>query len=321
MPKILIFDPLQHFPSLFKILQKEGYNVKYKAIFSSQMAIRYKIYGGWDRFKHIYQFLPTDVTNEIDQVYDLIVLVLPVCETREPDKMNDLIKFCLNFLTHNNLKLAKKILIDNSDDKSDPLLIKSISDFGFDRILKRETSVSQLYSKKVEPFPFVIFGLVDPIFLWQFNSQRTKLLKSKKVIWIGNNSSLSRAKTLEIIKHKRYSDSFRIIEGNKTFEMYKTLISRSSYFLNLKGEGDICKRLFEGIAFGSIPITERLDVLFPPEFKDFEKLLNVFSFDVQTLDKLISNINDLTRAEVCEISKIFQNVINTKQISDFIIKF
>jgi hypothetical protein len=122
---------------------------------------------------------------------------------------------------------------------------------------------------------------------------------------------------MHLITSSQYYSRFQIEKEFLAKKKYDKLLKSYSFFLNLNGVGNICKRFFEGLQFQGIPILENFEVRFPQEFRNLEEILLNNSFNtLDTLDKLVDNLFSKSSSELIDMSRFFQNEMNKSKIID-----
>ena len=162
------------------------------------------------------------------------------------------------------------------------------------------------YHNSVEPFPFVIFGHLDPIFFFLKRKSHASNFRFNKIFWAGSplihedlsaNIFVNRRAVLDEIIQVDSSD-FKIMKHNIDFKKYLAKFRRYHFFLDLTGVGQLTKRFFEGIALGSIPLIQRNNLKFPSEFAELEDFLHTLQWGtVSELNYLFNNVSKKSERE------------------------
>jgi hypothetical protein len=261
-----------------------------------------------DTLAQRYNIKITDIEN-INKEYDKIIIVFMPDHINDPgtnnwnsygdsvfDDRTSLQKYFLNLahklekIKHNHL-----IFLDFHDRAGTSIGEKWFEEnfLPYHGIFKREYRRTHLYdySKKVYPFPFLMFG-TNPI-----NS--CTLLFEKRVrgnaginecVWPGpgyNNMPLGTRDTWcnRQSMLNRLSPHLRIVfEPNH--ESFLQLFNRYKMFIHLNGHGHICKRMFEGLSRDSLMIMEEMDIVFPFENEDFFADKCVFTYPQEFVEKI-----------------------------------
>lgn len=193
----------------------------------------------------------------------------------------------LDLLQRKVISGGHRVLIDN-DDYPHPVTGGSLGELSsYDVILKREYRQGFSYPAKYRPFPYVVFGSPDPVQLWLESKPTRGSWRRDKVYWSGvpfvhvDHSLDYRVSRLRILTELVHSDLYQDLSIAPTrlpFKWYLQMLRHHSFFLNLRGVGDVNRRFFEGLAMGAIPLMESFDVRFPTEHADLEQELAALSF-------------------------------------------
>ena len=327
---VLILDPFQHFPSLKLMLDEQGFKTVYSTAITAKEIDNFQFYGNGKAFKKKYGFNPHDFTVNSSESYNIIILVFPIDLTDKRPHYLSLIQKCKFFFESKSHSNTIKILIDNSDYPSDPMCDINIESFGFHKVFKREMHRDREYHKLTKPFPFVIFGKIDPIYEYFFIKKKSTLFEKRirKIFWAGsifNHSNLdikhsvNRHETMDLIHNSSNVTKFHLEKSFLSKKNYDKLLSKHLFFLHLNGVGNICKRFFEGIQYQGIPILESFKVQYPPSYRDLEEMLSENSFhSLNSLDVLIDNLFSKNSSKLLNLSRTFQNEITKSKIIDLL---
>lgn len=323
---ILILDPFQHFPSLKLMLDEKGFKTVYSTAITAKDIDNFQFYGNEKAFKKKYGFKPHDFTVDNSESYNIMILVFPINLTEMRPYYVSLIQKCKFIFESKSHQNTIKILIDNSDYPSDPMCDINIKSFGFHKVFKREMHRDREYHKLIMPFPFVIFGEIDPIYEYFFIKKKSMPFEKRirKIFWSGsvfNHSnpdikhSVDRRESLNLIYDCRNVAKFQLEQSFVRKKRYDELLSQHLFFLNLNGVGNVCKRFFEGLKYQGIPILESFKVQYPPSYHDLEEMLSANSFhSLDSLDALIDRLFSKSASELLKLSRTFQNEISKSKI-------
>jgi hypothetical protein len=263
-----IIDIFQHAPYLHKVLDDSHYISCHEELEYMGITIGYS---SKTQFNQKYGFTYSSI-EELNELYDTIIIIFPLLNIdsiHEPERhtiFNELFNYILT-LSKNRYK-NKFILIDNHDYDYDPMQIKDLS--MFTTILKRCYSTTKTYSKRVKPFPFVLFGTIDPLFLLLFKKQEPQL-KKKQLFWAGAiytriqkefNVNAQREEYINILRDKSYFKEMRDL----SFSEYLTNMGSSSLTLDIHGESRLNKRFYEALSTGTLLLLEKQDIVSPYTF-------------------------------------------------------
>jgi len=308
MSRILILDPLQHFPSCRDILiHGEGIQeITYATYFDQDRIFPHVLYSPIEDFQSKYGFTPHDLATSLTSncVFDIVYIVYPSYFYWFDDESNnqslDLFQRILSCAEMLGSENSRYVLIDNHDYPHDPTLHPIVKNFEFDKILKREMRIDRNYHPLVEPFPFVIFGHLDPIFFFLNKKRRASHFRINKIFWAGSplvhkdpsaGLFVNRRAVLDEILREGTSH-FKILKHNIDFEKYLKKMRRYQFFLDLTGVGQLTKRFFEGLALGCVPLIQKNSIKFPPEFIELENFLHELQWEnVLELNQLYENIS------------------------------
>jgi len=338
MSKILILDPLQHFPASREILlEGDGVSTLVYATFFSQNEITpHSLYSSVEEFKTKYSFNPQDMSiiRASGQLFDLVYIVYPAFffwfDKQNNDQNIDLFERVLSIAKKLGNNDTKYILIDNHDYPHDPTLHSIVQSFGFAKIFKREMRNNYVYHKLVEPFPFVIFGHLDPIHFFLNRDTKKPIARLNKIFWAGSplihddssaNIFADRQSILNEILTQDFP-YFTMLKHNVEFRTYLAKMRRYHYFLDLVGVGQLTKRFFEGLALGCIPLMQQNNLRFPPEFKELETFLHSLQWgNVTELDSLFRGLSNKTkRKAIHEKLNLLISEINTSNLAKILLK-
>lgn len=280
--RILIFDPLQHFPASQRILT-EGVNPKaeivYLSYFTQEGVWPNQLYRNINQFRKTYNFTPCDAENpQLSNIdFDVIFFVFPAF-LDWPDLARNqqdilLFKKCMAVIEPLRKTCTRLVLIDNHDYPHDPMENPVVSTYSFDLVLKREKLTTRTYASKVVPFPFVVFGMNDPIVTFLTRTSFVNPFRSNRAYWAGTafvHDDLSSGLYVNresVVQELASLDSgnFNILRTNVSNARYVRNMKNHHFALNLVGVGQLTKRFFESLSYGAIPLMQSNSLEFPSE--------------------------------------------------------
>lgn len=295
--RTLVLDPFQHYPSVKRLLEYQGFETVYATSFSEELMRPHALLHSYQSFskKYFSDAIPVELLlngHEKVNAFDLVLVVFPVISIAASDEAKfadaELFQAVSRYASEHRTHSGQLVLVDNHDYPHDPTAIALVSDVGFDCILKREYHRDREYDERVRPFPYVIFGQTDPISLVIDQPWRRAALRSKAAFWLGYSFTfgddilhhyVNRAQVLSgLLDDKEASSHINIVQQRLPFRFYMQLMRRHHFFLHLNGLGNMTKRLFEGLSVGSSPLMERFTVRFPDQHQQLEEALKAVSF-------------------------------------------
>ena len=276
-----IFDQKAYYPSLFRILS-DGTEHVVHYFTSPQMSNIPR-----EEFVRLYGFTPTN-SNALLTEYDAVFYIGEIYFDHDTNlySQNDLMHLEFSkqrllafyrLLNDNKIKAKKICLIDQNDRALPPHTFLDKMGLPYDAILKREyrRSIEKYgygsYSDKTQPFPFVIFGKKEPVWIYLFEKEQ---YRQDDIIpkdgcswggaWIRHNKTYEPELYCNRSEFLVYHDRFTIL-GARPQKQFIEAMGYHSMFVHLNGTGHLCKRFYEGLATGRLMLQQKMDVVFPFE--------------------------------------------------------
>ena len=329
MKKTLVIDIEKHFPSASKIFENCDYFSPH--LEPHQMKCLQPIPSAMDT-KSRYGFLPLSKWEELSDSYDRVVFVWPVHSFNDPgytpnvSERQEYFKEIYDRLKEYNI--SEYIYIDDSDRAIVKRGLDWLDSQGMkcDAVFKREyrTSWSEDYDERVHPFPFAMFGNPNASWVLYEESKRSDREKLNQCFWAGVTRFNRDPKTPDehvdrgaILNAVGHSISFLDNLDSKTF--LETFLDYK-FFLNLNGNGHLCKRFFEGLSRGSLMMMQETDLVFPFENGDYFSSQTVFKDGYEFLWKFedLKNNDKLYKSCLINQEAIVKKYFNYDWIRNYI---
>jgi len=294
MRKTIIIDIEKHFPSAAKIFANSHYFSPY--IPMDQMKCLQPIPGA-NELKSRYGIETLTKWEELDSSYDYAVFVWPVHSFNDPGYTPNIEErrryFKEIYARLENKGIKKYIYLDGSDRAIVKRGLDWLDSEGMqcDAVFKREyrTGWKHDYDDRVHPFPFMMFGKPNASWVLYEESQEGPVERTNECFWAGvqrfnrdpstPDEHVDRGYILNSIGHSiAYFHNLSPETFLDTFLRYK-------FFLNLNGNGHLCKRFFEGLSRNSLMMMQETDLVFPFESSDYFSSQTVFKDGYDFLTK------------------------------------
>jgi hypothetical protein len=322
MKKTLIIDIEVHFPSAAKLFEGSDYFTP--ALAPSQMQCLQPIPSAQETLAR-YGFLPKSSWGELQDAYDRVVFIWPVHSFNDPGYTPNIgerqIYFQEIYDRLREFNISEYIYIDDSDRAIVKRGLDWLDSQGMkcDAVFKREyrTGWEHDYGSRVHPFPFVMFGKPNAAWVLYEESKRSESPKLNECFWAGvprfnrdghtPDEHVDRGSILNSIGHSiAYHHNLHPDVFLEKFLDYK-------FFLNLNGNGHLCKRFFEGLSRGSLMMMQETDLVFPFEDGDYFSHQTIFKDGYEFLWKF----EDLKNNE-----KLYKScLINQEQLANKYYKY
>lgn len=342
MSSALIVDPLQNFPSATLLFEKSDY------VAAPSLWGRDKLHSE-PFFKERYGIDVCPI-EEAKTDYDILCLVMdfpfinqdflgewggsePIGNKESHDTWGNI----LLKLSHINFK--KIIIIDYSDF---PLCSRSFDVFtndyqiNIDAVFKREHrfTCSFDYNDKVHPFPFVVFGKIDPTWLLYKERLRPSNLHNRPPICVWASQVILRSAHDDVFRLTNRYDFFKEIMkeplldprwkdrvigiSGVPLEEFQKVFSEGKFALHLNGSGHLCKVFFESLSAGVLLMQQLMHINFPFKEKFDENTLFYSNEEfIQNHDRLKNNPSLYDKA-LLKQNKIIDKYFNPTWINKYI---
>jgi len=286
MKKTLIIDIEKHFPSAAKIF--DGADYFSPQLGPNQMKCLQPIPGVAETEARYKGVKVKAKWEELEDKYDHVVFVWPVHSFNDPgytpniDERRQFFKEIYDKIK--GMGIEKYIYIDDSDRAIVKRGLDWLDAEGMqcDAVFKREYRANWKhdYDDRVHPFPFAMFGKPNAAWTLYEERQNPSGEKLNQCFWAGvprfnmdpitPDEHVDRGMILNSIGH-----SISVFY-NLSPETFMDTFSRYKFFLNLNGNGHLCKRFFEGMSRGSLMMMQETDLVFPFESGDYFSSQTVF---------------------------------------------
>jgi len=330
MKKTLIIDIEKHFTPVAKIFEDSDYFCD--LIPPHKMACLQPIPTAAET-KDRYGLDVISNWDDLQETYEMVVIVWPVHSFNDPgytpnieERRNYFIGL-YDRLANKNIK--KYIYIDTSDRA----IIKRGLDwldsqnFRCDAVFKREyrKNWESDYDERVHPFPFAMFGKPNPAWLlYGERKSHPSDLRLNECFWAGvprfnkdpitPDEHVDRNAILYPISHSIAYFS------NLPSDVFLDKFLDYKFFLNLNGNGHLCKRFFEGLSRGSLMMMQETDLVFPFANGDYFSSQTVFKDGYEFLWKFedLKNNDKLYKSCLINQEAIVKKYFNYEWIRNYI---
>jgi hypothetical protein len=331
MKKILVVDIEKHFPPAANMFP--GCDYFSPNLQPHEMKCLQPIPSAMDT-KIRYGFLPKSSWEELEETYDAVVFIWPVHSFNDPgytpniQERRDYFKEIYDRLSKK--KIQHYIYIDDSDRAIVKRGLDWLDQEGLrcDAVFKREyrEGWKSDYDERVHPFPFVMFGKPNAAWVLYEEKNYHDGERLNQCFWAGvprfnmdpstPDEHVDRNMILNSIGH---SISFFY---NLTPEVFLDTFTKYKFFLNLNGNGHLCKRFFEGLSRGSLMMMQETDLVFPFENGDYFSKQTVFKDGYEFLWKFEDLKNNDKIYKSCLINQkyLVNKYYNYEWIRDYIFK-
>lgn len=307
--RIAILDPCIHSPGLKTIFPESDYYI-----------VKYNNKYNWDITPSIfytqYQFnYNEEYSNIKSDNYDILIIIYCIRDFNYIHKWEyiETHKRVINDIVSKN-KFKKLIFIDNDDYNDDPSI--NFSYINPDIWLKRYYSSKITYGGNVKPCPFVIFGVICP--LWKVLSLNYTIpLENRidRILWAGNKSAQNPS-TLDYLSRgyiiDRLHEYLTIISvPNST---YLEELSKSKFALDLNGVGDPNIRTYEILCTNALLIQQYKHLVWPFNNNDAFSEETIFKTPEEFIRKINILRNDINLYNKCLNNQIY---IKNKYINKY----
>jgi hypothetical protein len=329
MKKTLIIDIEVHFPSASKIFEDSDYFAP--CLKPHQMKCLQPIPSAQETLER-YGFLPKSSWDQLDDSYERVVFIWPVHSFNDPgytpniEERQSYFKDIYDRIK--NFNISKYIYIDDSDRA----IVKrgldwlDLQGMRCDVVFKREFRKNWIhdYDSRVHPFPFVMFGKPNAAWILYDESKRIEKPKINECFWAGvprfNCDSLTPDEHVDrgqILNSVGHSIAYH---SNLPFEVFIENFSNYKFFLNLNGNGHLCKRFFEGLSRGSLMMMQETDLVFPFEDGDYFSQQTIFRDGYEFLWKFqdLKNNEKLYKSCLINQDQIVKKYYNYEWIRNYI---
>ena len=159
------------------------------------------------------------------------------------------------------------------------------------------------YDSRVHPFPFTMFGKPNAAWVLYEESQDRDGERMNECFWAGvprfnrdpktPDEHVDRGAILNSIGHSL------AFFHNLPSEAFLDTFLNYKFFLNLNGNGHLCKRFFEGLSRGSLMMMQETDLIFPFEQGHYFSTETVFKDGSDFLSKFHALKNDAFLYQKC----------------------
>lgn len=329
MKKTLIIDIEKHFPSAAKIF--EGSDYFSPELNPSQMKCLQPIPNSIET-KRSYGIDVKSKWEQLDDHYDIVAFVWPVHSfndsgyTPNIEERRNYFKEIYSNLE--NKGISKYIYLDDSDRAIVNRGMNWLDSEGHrcDAVFKREYRKNWIhdYDNRVHPFPFMMFGKPNASWVLYEDKKTTPNQRLNECFWAGvprfnmdpstPDEHVDRGAILNSIGH---SISYH---HNLSSEVFLDKFLDYKFFLNLNGNGHLCKRFFEGLSRGSLMMMQETDLVFPFENGDYFSSQTVFKDGYEFLWKFqdLKNNDKLYKSCLVNQEQILKKYYNYKWIGNYI---
>jgi len=324
MPRILILDPLQHYPSLYKILLSTSNEIKYYCMYPHEDI--HHIVHGFNKNEFIFNYNFERIELKNLKIFDFVFLIFPLLDfdfdhNTKNQIFIDIFKkmYCIG----NNDNL---IIVDSHPYNYDPCPF--LQNYVYNKVLKRCYSKNMVYPDNVIPFPFAcIGGKPDPLYIIIFKRNYECIQeKKKKIFWKGalfiHNEPkykvhVNRKKIFDEIK----DDTFSVPQNRLPLNQFLDNIKNHKFFLDIKGCSDLNKRFYEGLSTGTLGLIQKQDIIWPFEDGDNWSQETIFENEEEFKDKYSKLRNDEKLFKKCLENQhyIVEKYFNRDWISKYIL--
>jgi hypothetical protein len=329
MKKTLVIDLEVHFPSAAKIFQGSDYFCP--SLQPHQMQCLQPIPSATETASR-YGFLPISRWEDLSDSYDRVVIVWPVHSfndhgyTPNVTERQEYFKDVYDRLKEYNI--SEYIYVDDSDRAIVKRGLDWLDSQGMqcDAVFKREyrKSWEHDYDARVHPFPFTMFGKPNAAWILYEERQNREGERINECFWAGvprfnrdpktPDEHVDRGSILNPIGHAiAFFDNLPSQTFLDTFLNYK-------FFLNLNGNGHLCKRFFEGLSRGSLMMMQETDLVFPFENGDYFSYQTIFKDGYEFLWKFqdLKNNDKLYKSCLINQEAIVKKYFNYDWIRNYI---
>jgi hypothetical protein len=281
-----------------------------------------------------YGILPISKWEDLQESYDRVVFIWPVHSLNDPEytpNVSERQQYFLEIYSRlHELGVKEFIYIDDSDRAIVKRGLDWLDSNGLqcDAVFKREyrKNWTHDYDDRVHPFPFVMFGNPNAAWVLYEESKRSNTEKVNQCFWAGvprfnmdpstPDEHVDRNMILNSIGH---SISFFY---NLQSEVFLEKFLEYKFFLNLNGNGHLCKRFFEGLSRGSLMMMQETDLVFPFENGDYFSPHTLFQDGYEFLWKFENLKNDEKLYKSCLVNQeqIVRKYYNYDWIRNYIEK-
>lgn len=277
--KIAILDPTMYAPGLHYIFNSDYYLIKYDSRFNSNIDTTPENF--FDTYKFNYH---EDLNYINSENYDILFLVYPIMNFNDKSRLREAYHLeRIKYILSNNT-FKKVVIFDNHDYNYDP--IKEFPEIKADIWFKRNVSSEMIYSENVIPFPFIIFGMICPLWKVLFLNYKSEY-KFDRVLWGGSKAGpnpttpfyLARDYIIDKLGNFIYTvnvDNIRYLDE----------ISKSKFCLDLNGNGDPNIRTFEVLCANSLLIQQHKNLVWPFDSGDAFSEETIFKTPEELIDKI-----------------------------------
>jgi len=255
--------------------------------------------------------------------YDYLFIIVSLYDAKKgtnffKQNIYDILQRELDIINNNNFK--KIFLFDNYDYDYDPTEI--INNDKITTYFKRNYNKTKVYSPKVVPFPFIMFGEFSIIEkLDHYMPENNKINR----IFFSGTLFNHEDKQINYFRNRRkiYSEINKYIynPGYLNYNDFLQTLRTSKYALDLNGVGDPNKRTFEILSQGSLMLSQFNDLKWPFEESFSEE--TIFKNENEFVDNLIKlNGNDeLYKKCLYNQLYIYNKYFNKKWIKEYILNY
>lgn len=296
--KIAILDPTMYAPGLHYIFNSDYYLIKYDGRFNCNIETTK------ENFFDIYKFnYHEDIISIKSENYDILFLVYPIRNFNDTSRLRERHHLnCIKDILLNNT-FKQVVIFDNHDYNYDP--VKEFPEIRGNIWFKRNYSSEVIYSDNVIPFPFIIFGLVCP--LWKvLHLNYSCENKIDRILWAGCKAGIN--PTTPFYLSRQYildALSMYITVINVSNETYLHELSKSKFSLDLNGNGDPNMRTFEVLCSNSLLIQQHKYLVWPFDSGDAFSEETIFKTPEECLAKINAIRNDETLYNKCLNNQLY----------------
>ena len=186
------------------------------------------------------------------------------------------------------------------------------------------------YASNVAPFPFVIFGVNDPIHSFLNRSRVLTPFRSNRAFWAGS-VFIHEDKDGGILVNRKSVIQDLILLGSKDLNVLKSNVSNTQYIramkrhhfaINLLGVGQLTKRFYEALSYGMIPLMQSNSLEFPSDLFGEKEVLDELEW--KTVEEMISILSKARipseRKKIHKKVDRFANAIDAQFLAHLMLK-